>query len=63
MRFALAGPETQGNPTMNIIAVISSVLVLALGGISLLRGAGYEVDLRKQPNNRRLGGRRVSDRS
>lgn len=47
---------------MNLIAVISSLIILVLGGLSIVRGAGYEVDLRSKPNRRMLGGRRANDR-
>lgn len=47
---------------MSFIAVISSVLVLGLGAVTLIREEGYEFDLRHKPKRRLLGGRRVSDR-
>lgn len=46
---------------MSLIAVISSIIILILGGLVLIYGEGYSFDLRKQQKNRMSGGRRAND--
>jgi hypothetical protein len=44
---------------MNIIAVTATILVLALGAVSLVREGGYEFDLRRKAKRPVLGDRRA----
>ena len=49
-------------PSMAIIAVIPSVLILVIGSYMLASWAGYSFDLRRNKTSM-LGGRRLNDRS
>lgn len=48
---------------MTIIAATVCFFVLILGAVTVLNESGYEFDLRRRPNRRMLGGRRVNDRA